>query len=172
MTGILESYLIKIRAKSIAALMLLLVVSACTGGALSPGLTARMDQGGANLDRMEAINLINQYRATRGSPPLTIDPALNAIAQSLASEYATTSSRPSKPGNDILQMQLSAGYSNFAETFSGWRGRSGDATAISDPDATRAGIGVAYSPNSIFGVYWVLLLAGPETAATAEISNQ
>jgi len=150
-------------------IMLVLLVSSCASGALSPGLTARMDQGGANLDRVEAINLINQYRATRGASPLAIDPSLNASAQELAAGYAASSNRPTKPNNTILQMQLSAGYSTFADTFSGWRGRAVDATAIADPNATRVGIGVAYSPNSTFGVHWVLLLAGPEPISTIEI---
>ncbi len=152
-----------------ALILLVLLVSSCASGALSPGLTARMDQGGANLDRAEAINLINQYRATRGAVPLAIDPSLNASAQELAAGYAASSNRPTKPDGTILQMQLSAGYSTFADTFSGWRGRTSDAAAIADSSATRVGIGVAYSPNSTFGVHWVLLLAGPETISTIEI---
>ncbi len=152
-----------------ALIMLVLLVSSCASGALSPGLTARMDQSGANLDRVEAINLINQYRATRGASPLTIDPTLNATAQGLAANYAASSNRPAKPNETILQMQLSAGYSTFADTFSGWRGRTSDAAAIADTSATRVGIGVAYSPNSTFGVHWVLLLAGPESISTIEM---
>jgi len=155
-----------------ALIMLSLLVASCASGALSPGLTARMDQGGANLDRAEAINLINQFRATRGANPLVIDPSLNASAQELAAGYASSSNRPTKPDDGILQMQLSAGYPTFANTFSGWRSRTSDAAAIADPDATRVGIGVAYAPNSTFGVHWVLLLAGPETISTIEVSNQ
>jgi len=145
-----------------AVFLLVLFVSSCASTALSPGLTARMDQSGANLDRAEAINLINQYRAVRGSTPLSIDDSLTAIAQRLAVQYASTSNRPAKPEGDIIQMQLSAGYANFANVFSGWRGRVADANAIADASATRAGIAVAYSPNSNFGIYWVLLLAGPQ----------
>jgi len=145
-----------------AVVLLVLFVSSCASTALSPGLTARMDQNGANLDRAEAINLINQYRSVRGATPLNIDDSLTAIAQRLALEYSSTSNRPQKPQSDIIQMQLSAGYANFANVFSGWRGREADANAIADPKATRAGIAVAYSPDSNFGIYWVLLLAGPQ----------
>ena len=31
-------------------------------------------------------------------------------------------------------------------------------SVLTDRAATRAGIGVAYEPNSTYGVYWVLLL--------------
>jgi uncharacterized protein YkwD len=56
-------------------------------------------------------------------------------------------------------MRVSAGYANFAETFSGWRNSPADAAAIADASATKAGLGVAYDANSTYGVYWVLVLA-------------
>ena len=47
----------------------------------------------------------------------------------------------------------------------GWgkvRDRSGrspeDAAVLNERGATKAGVGVAYDPNSTYGVYWVLLL--------------
>ncbi len=133
-------------------------LSACSTSALPTGLTARMDQSGAILDRAEALTLINQYRAARGVRPLQPDAGLDAQAQALASQYAANSTPPSNPDATIIHMRLSAGYANFAETFSGWRGSSSDADAIADTNATTAGLGVAYSPNSSYGVHWVLLL--------------
>lgn len=147
----------------VGASFALVFLVACTGGALSPGLTARMDQSGASLNRTEALGLINQYRSSRGAPPLTADSSLDTIAQSLATQYASNSNRPDKPDANIIHMRLSAGYLNFAETFSGWRASSADADAIADPTTTSAGLGVAYSPNSAYGVHWVLLLSGPPT---------
>ena len=57
-------------------------------------------------------------------------------------------------------MRISAGYANFAETFSGWRATSADASALIDPNVTSAGLGVSYAPNSAYGTHWVLLLDG------------
>jgi len=142
---------------SIAAL----VLAACSAGALAPGLVARMDLPGATLDRPEAINIINQYRASRGVPPLSEDAALNSMAAALAKRYSLSGTPPAKPDAGIVQIRFSAGYANFAETFSGWRSRPRDANAIADPSAARAGLAVVYAANSAYGTHWVLLLAAP-----------
>lgn len=142
-----------------------LMLSACTGTAgLTPALTARMDQSGAQLDRAAAIGIINQYRATRGSAPLVADAELNAAAQTLAAQYASAGKTPGKPDNAAVIL-TSAGYATLADTFSGWRNSGKDADTLADANHTRAGIGVIYSANSNFGVYWVMLLAPASAAA-------
>ncbi len=149
-------------AKFAAALGLVAALSGCSTAGLPTGLTARMDQPGATLDRSEALQLINQYRISRGAPVLAADANLNATAQNLANQYASNSSRPPKPQTNVIHMRLSAGYANFAETFSGWRGSASDADTIADPNVSKAGLGVAYSANSSYGVHWVLLLGAPQ----------
>lgn len=125
-------------------------------GALSAGLSARMDQPNATLNSQEAISLVNAYRATRNMPPLVADAGLNGTAQALANQYAQTGTAPTKP-QALAQMKLSAGYATFAETFSGWRNNAADAVGLAVP-ATKAGIAVAYNPTSSYGVHWVLVL--------------
>ncbi len=148
-----------------AAMASALVVAGCSAfggggpasaGALAPALSTRMDQPNASLDSVQAINLINAYRATRNMPPLTADAGLNGTAQALASQYAQTNTAPSKP-QALVQMKLSAGYSTFAETFSGWRNNAADAVALT-AQATKAGVAVAYNPSSSYGTYWVLVI--------------
>ncbi|MBB4050672.1 uncharacterized protein YkwD [Devosia subaequoris] len=150
-------------AKGAVAAGTVLALAACSsfGGAtapaaLAPALSARMDQPNARLDSQQAIGLINAYRATRGVAPLTADSGLNATAQALASQYAQTGTAPTKP-QALVQMKLSAGYSTFAETFSGWRNNAADAVGLAAP-ASKAGVAVAYNPSSSYGVYWVLVL--------------
>ena len=142
-----------------------LTISACsmaggggvaTGLALAPGLSARMDQPGAVLDKAQAIGIINAYRATNNLPPLVSDPALDGTAQALATQYAQTGTPPSTP-QDLAGMKLSAGYATFAETFSGWRNNPADAAGLR-ADATRAGVAVAFNPTSNYGIHWVLVL--------------
>lgn len=116
-----------------------------------------MDQPGASLDRGEALGILNAYRTTTGAGPLAADAALDSDAQTLASGYARSGTPPTLPDGS-LGLRVSAGYANFAETFSGWRNSPPDAAAIANPAATRAGLGVAYDPNSSYGVYWVLIL--------------
>lgn len=155
-----------IRPKTLATIGLLAISSAalaaCSMGgaanpaALHPGLSAKMDQPGARLDSQQAIGLVNAYRATQGAAPLTIDAGLNGSAQALANQYAQTGNAPAKP-QELVQMKLSAGYSTFAETFSGWRNNAADAVALT-AGATKAGVAVANNPSSAYGVYWVLVL--------------
>jgi uncharacterized protein YkwD len=116
-----------------------------------------MDQPGASLNRAQAVGILNHYRATTGVGTLTTDAALDATAQQLAIDYARSGKAPSLPPG-VVVMRVSAGYANFAETFSGWRNSPADAQAIADGSARRAGIGVTYNANSTYGVYWVLLL--------------
>jgi uncharacterized protein YkwD len=144
------------RAAAIAVLTLGLAACA-SGGALSPGLAARMDRPGAQLDRGEALGIVNQYRATAGAPALADDPNLDAQAQALATSYMQTGKQPAKPAG-ARGVRYSAGYFTFAETFSGWRNSPADAPALSDAGATRAGVAVVYDANSPYGTYWVILL--------------
>jgi len=144
-----------------SALTMLLAGCSSFGGntspaALAPALSARMDQPNARLDTQQAIGLVNAYRATRNMPPLVADAGLNGTAQALASQYAQTGTAPSKP-QALVQMKLSAGYSTFAETFSGWRNNAADAVGLA-ASASKAGVAVAYNPSSSYGVYWVLVL--------------
>jgi uncharacterized protein YkwD len=131
--------------------------SAGGGGALSAGLTQRMDTPGANLNRAEALGIVNHFRATSGAGQLSADASLDATAQSLAADYAKSGTAPKTPAG-TAGMRTSAGYPNFAETFSGWRNSPEDAAVLNERGASKAGVGVAYDPNSTYGVYWVLLL--------------
>jgi uncharacterized protein YkwD len=141
------------------ALALLLALAACSsaGIGLSPGLSARMDQPGAQLNRAEALGIVNHYRAATGARALTADPSLDSAAQALATQYLQTGNPPRQPQGTILR--TSAGYPTFAETFSGWRNSAPDAAALADKSMTRGGVAVVFGPNSTYGTYWVLLLA-------------
>lgn len=147
---------------TVAAALAGIVLSACSMGgaatpvALAPGLSARMDQPGASLDRAQAIGIINAYRATNGLPALTPDAGLDGTAQALANQYAQTGNPPRTP-QELTVMKLSAGYATFAETFSGWRNNPADAVGLK-ANATKAGVAVAFNPASSYGVHWVLVL--------------
>lgn len=128
-----------------------------SGGGLAPGLVSQISAPGAQMDRQAALGIINQYRATRGVAPLSADPALDAQAQTVATQYASTGTPPARPAG-AANMRLSAGYTNFAETFSGWRNSPADANVLAQADARRAGFAAVYDPNSAYGAHWVMLL--------------
>lgn len=144
-------------------LVLAATLAACSMGggagstsiALAPGLSARMDQPNASLDRAQAISIVNAYRATKGLPALVADSGLDGSAQALANQYAATGVAPKTPAG--VTMKLSAGYATFGETFSGWRNNPADAAGMT-ANATKAGIGTAFNADSSYGVHWVLLL--------------
>lgn len=147
----------------VAATLLALVIAGCSmgggapaGGGLAAGLTARMDQPGASLNKADALGIINAYRATTGMAPLVADAGLEGTAQVLANQYAQTGTPPKTP-QGLAGMKLSAGYANFADTFSGWRNNPADAAGLR-ANATKAGIAVAYNGTSTYGVHWVLVL--------------
>ncbi len=143
----------------IIIIILLSLLGACTAKTpLSPGLVARMDENNAKLNMQEAIAIINDFRAVNNVLPLIIDKNLTKQAQKLAMQYAKSGKNPQKPKN-VNYMGTSAGYVNFAQTFSGWRNNKIVAQALLDGQSSRAGIGVYYEPNSENGTYWVLLLA-------------
>ncbi|WEK04532.1 MAG: CAP domain-containing protein [Candidatus Devosia phytovorans] len=159
------SRLIKPALLPLAAILAATTIAACSMGgmagntsatALSPGLSARMDQPGATLNRAEAIGIVNAYRATTGLPALTSDAALDGTAQALANEYAQTGTPPKTP-QGLTVMKLSAGYATFAETFSGWRNNPADAAGLR-ANATKAGVAVMFNPTSSYGIHWVLVL--------------
>lgn len=144
-------------AAALAGLVATLGACSSGGAALSPGLTDRMDQPGAQLDRAQALGIVNHYRAVAGVRPLAADATLDAAAQQLVAAYAQAGAPPQRAA-DVVAMRASAGYGNFADTFSGWRNSPSDASALADSTATRAGIAVTYDANSTYGVYWILLL--------------
>src|SRR5215203_3675173 len=100
-------------ARFAAPVVMMLGLAACGGGQmLSSGLTARMDAPGAQLNRAEALSIVNHYRATVGAGALTEDSALDATAQQFAASYAKTGRQSPKPDGTI-EVRYSAGYATF-----------------------------------------------------------
>jgi uncharacterized protein YkwD len=145
-------------ARFAVAAILTVSVTACSSTRLSDGLTQRMDSGTAQLNSAEAIGIINSYRSTVGVGALVEDAALSAQARTIATNYAKTGRQATKP-EGTSEIRYSAGYSTFAETFSGWRNSDQQSLVMSGRSVTRAGIAVVYEENSPYGVYWVVIVA-------------
>lgn len=144
------------------AAMALAALAACGGGTqtagLAPGLAAQITAPGAQMDRGAALSIVNHYRAVSGVPAISGDSGLDAVAEGLARQYAGSGRPPAKPA-EVAEMRISAGYGNFAETFSGWRNSPADAAAMRRGDVGRAGFAVVYDNNSAYGTHWVMVLA-------------
>ena len=104
--------------------------------------------------------MISDYRTARGLSPVTIDPALNQIAQNQANAMAKADSLSHEVGGRtfIQRMKASgypsrmavenvgAGYHTLAEAFSGWRDSPPHNKNMLTPGVTRMGIATANAP--------------------------
>jgi uncharacterized protein YkwD len=102
----------------------------------------------------QAIELINNFRASTGVAPLVEDSALDTYAVQVASTIALVGKLSSVEG--VRQARYAAGVERVEQALAIWRNDPVGATAMLDPLATKAGIGaVVYSGK---GAHWVLLL--------------
>lgn len=155
---ILTPRMLKNATRALIAATALLAVAACsTDTSLAPGLTQQMDQPGATLDRAAALTLLNHYRTNEGAAPFVLDAQLSADAQSLAQTYAQSGTPPRTASKEVTFL-TSAGYTRFADVFSGWRNSAPDARVLADPSRKSIGLGVSSDANSAYGVHWVLLM--------------
>jgi uncharacterized protein YkwD len=157
-----------------AALAAALGLTACGPGAPAPSTDAmyrRVDAAGASLDAGMARAMISAYRGNRGLGALALDAGLSAQAQAQAAQMAAAD----RPGTaegvkaELVRQGLrgpvganvSAGYRTLAEAFSGWRDSPQHNQVMLMQGASRMGIAAARAPQSKYGVYWVLIVAGP-----------
>ena len=134
----------------------------------TPSFYVSMADAGAQVDAAMARDMISAYRGNNGLAALTLDPELQAAAQSEADAMARAD-RPSSAeafkgrlaatGYAAPAANLSAGYRTLAEAFSGWRESPPHNRVLLDARATRIGIATAYAPNSKYKVYWAFAVA-------------
>jgi uncharacterized protein YkwD len=156
-------------------LITLVFLAACGGVPEQPSFYRDLAQPGATVDGAAAASMISGYRANNNLPPVTLDPALMALAQSDAEAMAgrdkldhnatrTLGKRLNASGYVARSAaeNISAGYHTIAEAFSGWRDSPPHRATMLLKGATRMGIAAVYTPASKYKVYWTLILAEPE----------
>jgi uncharacterized protein YkwD len=162
--------------RSGAALLTALLLAGCAGapkdaGPPSPRRLERL--AAAKVEPGEAVRILNAYRAGKGLGPVRLDPALTAMAQRQADAMAagdnlshdaagSFTARVHGAGLDTVRAaeNLGAGYYSTQEAFDGWKKSSGHEANLSMPQATRIGIALAKNPQTRFGAWWTLVLAG------------
>ncbi|MDQ0314053.1 CAP domain-containing protein [Amorphus orientalis] len=155
------------------------LLAACAQPPEKPAFYRDLGTSTAQVDAASALGLINSYRTNNGLAPLTLDPALSAIAQDQADLLAERDSiQLSLAGERAIDARLkaagysaassvesvSAGYRTVAEAFSGWRELKSHNANMLNPEATRFGIATAYAPASKYKVFWAAIFAGPPAA--------
>ena len=127
----------------------------------------------SRLDVQDAVQIISNYRVSKGLTPVIADPELIILAQN----HANAPARDNKVGHEIggtfadrvktLNSQrsvsvenVSAGYRSFAEAFSGWRDSKRHNANLLNKKVSRFGIAKAVNSNSKFKVFWTLVMTG------------
>lgn len=140
-----------------------------------PSLYQSQSKPGARLDRQAAASMISELRRGRGLGPVTIDPALNRMAEIQATAMSRTGklSHDSTAGsfreriassgyrNGGMWENIGAGHDNLADAFTGWRSSPPHLKNMLEPNASRIGIAAVHMPGSRFEVFWALVIANP-----------
>jgi uncharacterized protein YkwD len=116
--------------------------------------------------------LISSYRLAHGEGKVTLDPALNRIAQEQAKAMAARdvmdhavlrplSDRVANLKAERAAENLAQGDDTFAKALAQWIGSYGHRKNLLMHEATRVGIASAKSPKS-GETYWAMVIAGPE----------
>lgn len=129
-----------------------------------------------SLDASEALRLVNDYRNTKGLPPLTLESRATAAAEILVKDLAVHDHMSHLgPGKADLQKRLSmAGYRykvaaenvcvgqrSFAEIVEAWKQSPPHSRNMLLADAKHLGVAFEYKPDTKYKTYWTLVVAAP-----------
>lgn len=159
-----------------AALLIALLLAGCAGTqreAAPPSARKQERLAAVKADPTEAVRILNTYRAGKGLGPVRLDSTLTAMAQRQSDAMAagddlshsaagSFNSRVNAAGLDTVRAaeNLGAGYYSTQEAFDGWKKSSGHEANLSMQQATRIGLALAKNPQTRYGAWWTLVLAG------------
>ena len=123
------------------------------------------------LDPSEVQARITAYRRAHNLSPVTIDPALMALAQSQANAMARANHlsheiagnldhrlNASHHAKGYAVENVSAGYANADAALAGWQRSPGHNANLLDGHMRRMGIAAADAPDTRFRTYWALMM--------------
>ena len=123
------------------------------------------------LDPSEVQARLSAYRRAHDLPPVTIDPALMALAQSQANAMARANHLSHEIAGSLDHRldashhakgyaveNVSAGYANADAALGGWQRSPGHNANLLDAKMRRMGIAAADAPDTRFKTYWALMM--------------
>ncbi|TBW35477.1 CAP domain-containing protein [Siculibacillus lacustris] len=163
--------------RGLLALGVAALAAACARG---PAFVEEIDDVAyVPVDPAKAARLLNDYRATSGAGPLTVDPDLVRVA----ADYARKLAEAGQFTHDLepwggLEKRLHAagyayatagenlglGYRTIEQTIAGWKKSPPHDRGMKDPDMTVMGIASVPSPTKRGQIYWCLIVAKPRGA--------
>ena len=127
-----------------------------------------------DLDLDGAAAMVSAYRAANGLGRVTINPALNVIAQTQADAMARADAvshdlagrfpgRLSGGGYQagVAVENIGAGYRSLADAMEGWRESRAHRANLLREGVTEMGIAVTTRPGTRYQSYWALVMASP-----------
>jgi uncharacterized protein YkwD len=167
--------------RAATAILGFLLLGGCAADVVAPGpdqptMYLSMANGGAKLDPIAAASMISLYRKNNGLGPVTVDPALMALAE----DQSTSMAKKNKMDHDVkaplakrlnaggypatLAVEnISAGYHTMAEAFSGWRDSPPHRANMLKSGVNKIGIAATYAPGTKYKVFWTMILASTDT---------
>ncbi len=147
-----------------------------SGEKTSPPSQNTSEEAPASLDSNEALRLVNEYRASKGLPALSLDGHATAAAELLVKDMASHDhmSHAGPDGADLQKRLTMAGYRyrvaaenvgvgqrSFAQMIDGWKKSAPHSRNILLAEAKHMGVAYEYKPDTKYKTYWTLVVAGP-----------
>lgn len=154
----------------------LLASSLLLGGCLAsednaPDIADTQPSVVVRLDPAEVRQRISAYREAHNLSPVTIDPALMALAQSQANAMARADHLSHEIGGNLDRRldaahrpkgyaveNVSAGYADADAALGGWERSPGHNLNLLDKKMRRMGIAAADAPGTHYKTYWALMM--------------
>jgi uncharacterized protein YkwD len=134
------------------------------------------------IDTAAAARMISEYRASRGLPPVRVEPRLTRIA-AVHSQRMAAADRLDHvlPGEGSFPQRIAAGGYNagmaaeniaagqdrLVEAIAAWKASPAHNRNLLQPDVTEIGIALYSTPVGAFNTYWTLVLARPAPPPSA-----
>ena len=134
------------------------------------------------VDTAAAARAISEYRATRGLPPVRVEPRLSKIAAVHSQKMAALdrldhvlpgegSFRQRVEGGGyaaaVASENIGAGYDTLSAAIAAWKASPGHNENLLRPDVTEIGIALYRTPQGAYRTYWTLILASPRPPQAA-----
>lgn len=151
---------------------------------VSPAATVHAQDSGYAPDDQEAafLDLINNYRASLGIGPLSLNYQLGAAADYHSYDMATnnyfdhylfdgtdpaTNMRNFGYGGSTTGENIAAGMASAQEVMIAWQNSPEHDAGMRNPNFTEIGVGRVYNENSHYGWYWTTTFGGGAPAPQA-----
>ena len=131
----------------------------------------------AAWDLDTAVSELNDYRASHGLQPVTLntqlikasevhaeDLAAHGIASHEGTDGSTHGQRVKRQGYrfTVAAENVATGQKSWPEVFQAWKDSEGHNRNLLLADATEFGIALVYEPDTLYTTYWAMLMAAPQ----------